>query len=314
MMNNSKAAKKPKSAFSRMEISNRIFYAVMLIFPIAQFLVFYIGVNINSITLAFREYQFDAGGAYTFAGLKNFRNLFRNLSTMSYAPTLLKNSLILYFCGLCVGVPLALFFSYYIYKKSPGSKIFKVILFLPSIISSIVMVIIFRYFAERAVPELVKIIFGKEIFGLLENSETIFGTLVFYNLFINFGGNVLLYTGAMAAIDESCVEAAKLDGAGYFREFFFITIPQIFPTIATFLVVGMAAIFVNEMNLYAFFGPNAESMVSTVGYMLFRDTLSGTVSNYPYLSAFGLLLTVISLPLVIGVKLGLDRVSRAILE
>ena len=144
----------------------------MLIFPIAQFLVFYVGVNINSISLAFREYQFDEGGVYTFAGLQNFRNLFRNLFTMNYAPTLLKNSLILYFCGLCVGVPLALFFSYYIYKKSPCSKIFRVILFLPSIISSIVMVIIFRYFAERAVPELVRIFFGKEIPGLLENSET----------------------------------------------------------------------------------------------------------------------------------------------
>ena len=176
------------------------------------------------------------------------------------------------------------------------------------------MVIIFRYFAERAVPELVRIFFGKEIPGLLENSETIFGTLIFYNLFINFGGNVLLYTGAMAAIDESCVEAAKLDGAGYFREFFFITIPQIFPTIATFLVVGMAGIFVNEMNLYAFFGPDAETAVSTIGYMLFRDTLEGTVSNYPYLSAIGLFLTVVSLPLVIGVKVGLDRVSRAILD
>lgn len=314
MLNNIKAEKKPKSAFRQAEVSNRIFYAVMLIFPIAQFLVFYVGVNINSILLAFKEYQFEAGGVYTFAGFENFKKLFLNLSTMSYAPTLLKNSLILYFCGLCVGVPMALFFSYYIYKKSPCSKIFKVILFLPSIISSIVMVIIFRYFAERAVPELARILFGKEIRGLLENTDTIFGTLIFYNLFINFGGNVLLYTGAMAAIDESSVEAARLDGAGYFREFFFITIPQVFPTIATFLVVGIAGIFVNEMNLYAFFGPNAEGAVSTIGYMLFRDTLSGTVSNYPYLSAFGLVLTIISLPLVIGVKVGLDYASRAILE
>ena len=117
----------------------------------------------------------------------------------------------------------------------------------------------------------------------------------------------------MAAIDESTAEAAKLDGAGYFGEFFYITIPQIFPTISTFLIVGISAIFVNEMNLYAFFGPDAEGFVSTIGYMLFRDTLTGSISNYPYLSAFGLLLTLISLPLVIGVKKGLESVQRKIL-
>ena len=272
--------------------------------------MFYILVNLNSVLLAFKKYQYDDGGLYEFVGWENFSNVFKNLTQLDYILINLKNSLLLYLFGLLVGVPVALLFSYYIYKKSIGSKIFKVILFLPSIISSIVMVTIFRYFSERALPELINMIFKTQMHGLLENTKTVFPTLVFYSLFIGFGGNVLLYTGAMNTIDDSVVEAAQMDGAGYFRECISITIPQIFPTISTFLVVGVAGILTNEMNLYAFFGANADTSVSTIGYLLFRDTMHGSVSSYPYLAAFGLLLTIVSLPIVMIVKKILDTVQE----
>lgn len=298
--------------FGKIERNNRLFYAAIVIFPIAQFLVFYVFVNINSILLAFKKYEYDGGGVYAFAGLRNFANVFKNFAQLDYIWVSLKNSLLLYLFGLLIGIPVALLFSYYIYKKSALSGLFKVILFLPSIISSIIMVIIFRYFSERAIPEIVNALFGIKMQGLLENTKSIFPTLLFYNLFIGFGGNVLLYTGAMNAIDKAVVEAAEIDGAGYFRQFISITVPQVFPTISTFLIVGIAGIFTNEMNLYAFFGPNADSAVTTVGYILFRDTMVGTVATYPYLAAFGLVLTVISIPLVLLVKKATDKMQEKI--
>ena len=96
--------------------------------------MFYILVNLNSVLLAFKKYQYDDGGLYEFVGWENFSNVFKNLTQLDYILINLKNSLLLYLFGLLVGVPVALLFSYYIYKKSIGSKIFKVILFLPSII------------------------------------------------------------------------------------------------------------------------------------------------------------------------------------
>ena len=52
-----------------------IFFAVIAGIPLLQFCVFYIGVNVNSIMLAFKSY--DAySGQYTFVGLTNFSRLF----------------------------------------------------------------------------------------------------------------------------------------------------------------------------------------------------------------------------------------------
>ena len=287
--------------------NDMIFYCLMMLFPIAQFCTFYIAVNLNSVILAFKNYE-TLDGTYGWAGFENFRLVFYNLV---HEPTLLysaKNSLILYACGLVVGVPLALMFSFYIYKKKPLYRVFKIMLFLPSIISAIAMTVMFKYFVERAIPELLELIFGKTYTGLLSSgSATAFATLVFYSIWIGFGTGILMYSGAMNAISDSVVEAAQIDGIGTVREFFNITIPLIWPTIVTFLVVGVAGIFTNQVNLFSFFGPKAENSLSTFGYYLYSNTQSATTADYPYLSSMGIVMTFIAVPLTLLVKFLLEK-------
>lgn len=65
------------------------------------------------------------------------------------------------------------------------------------------------------------------------------------------------------------------------------------------------------MHVFSFFGDKAEYNVYTVGYFLYRqisDVNTG-ISEYPYLSAFGLVLTLISVPLTLLVKKGLEAVG-----
>lgn len=286
--------------------NDMIFYCLMMLFPVAQFCTFYIAVNLNSVILAFQSYD-TLTGVHSWAGFDNFKLVFYNLfndPTMLYSA---KNSLILYACGLVVGVPLALWFSYYIYKKKPLFRVFKVMLFLPSIISAIAMSVMFTYFAERAIPQLLKLIFNKSFEGLLSGSKTAFGTLVFYSIWIGFGTGILMYSGAMNSISDSVVEAAQIDGIGMIREFFSITIPLIYPTIVTFLVVGVAGIFTNQMNLFSFFGPNAENSLSTFGYYLYKNTQTASFSDYPYLSSMGIVMTIVAVPLTLLVKYLLEK-------
>ena len=115
----------------------------------------------------------------------------------------------------------------------------------------------------------------------------------------------------MSGIPDSVVEAAKIDGITPLREFFSITLPLIYPTVVTFFVVTVAGIFTNQMHVFSFFGDKAEYNVYTVGYFLYRqisDVNTG-ISEYPYLSAFGLVLTLISVPLTLLVKKGLEAVG-----
>ena len=203
---------------------NLLFYSLLLALPLLQFCIFYVGVNLNSVLLAFKTYT--GNNTYAWLGLGNFERLFENFSQLTLYRVALGNSLTLFFVGTAVGLVCGLLFSYYIYKKALFSGFFKVMLFMPSIIPSIALVLMFKQVADSALPEVLALL-GMDVKGLLANPDTTFGTIIFYNVWVSFGVSVLLYVGAMEKIPESVVEAAKLDGAGYLREFVSITVPLV---------------------------------------------------------------------------------------
>lgn len=288
-----------------------LFYCLILSVPTVQFLIFYLAVNINSILLAFKQYNPD--GSYSFVWFENFGKVFSDLVHVQYLKTAFCNSLLLGFFTIVVGMTLALMFSYYIYKASPMSGLFKVVLFLPQIVSSLVMVIMFKYFSEDMLPNFMQKFFGIEMKGLISNPATQFPTILIYSLWMGFGPQVLMYSGAMSGISESVVEAGKLDGISPLREFFSITVPMIWPTLVSFIVVNLAQVFVNQMQLFAFFGTEAEYKLYTLGYYLYAAIKRTTtqLSDYPYLAAFGLVLTLLTIPVTLLVRKLLERAYRS---
>ena len=124
-----------------------IFYSIVLAFPIAQFILFYIGVNVRSFLFAFQNINVaDNTVTWTF---ENFANIFKQMQVSDLYANLFKTSAISYAYSLIVGVPLGLFFAFYIAEKLPFAGAMRVFLFLPSIISSITMVTIYRFLSNR---------------------------------------------------------------------------------------------------------------------------------------------------------------------
>ncbi len=282
-----------------------IFYILMMLFPIAQFSIMYIGVNFNSFLLSFKNIDIDGNYTWTFSNISDAFNLLRTSPLLRSAA---KNSLSSYLLLTFIGTPLGLVFSFYIYKKLPLSGAFRVILFLPSIISAIVMVTIFQFFVERAIPAFWQKAFNVKIKGLIENQASRYATIIFYNLWVGFGTGVLMYSNAMSGIPQEIVESAHLDGATGINEFWRITLPMVYPTLSTFLITGVAGLFTNQINLYSFYGGSAPESVQTYGYYLFtRTQLAKSESEYPLLSAMGLLFTMVIVPLTFGVKWMLEK-------
>ena len=287
-----------------------IFYYSLLVIPIVQFLIFYVAVNFNSILLSFKEYRITGGqSGYVWVGLKNYSQFLSDF----FAGPLLKqigiNSLIVYASGLFVGVPLAILFSFYLYKGFPLTGVFKVLLFLPSIISSVAMVLMYKYFVDVGYPGLVEKLFHVKVTPPLSSSSSRFAWIIFYNIFVSFGANVIMYTSAMTRIPPSLTESARLEGVTYAQELFKIVVPMIFPTITTFLVVGVAGIFINQANVYTFYATGASNDVTTFGYFLFGKVIAGrsTMAEYPYASAAGIIFTFIAVPLTLAVKYLLEK-------
>lgn len=302
-----------EKGLSKKRTNDLIFCLIVLLLPVVQFAIFYIGVNVNSFVMAFQRYEIDeltGLGDFVGNGFENFKTMFVEIKeegTFGYA---LKNSLSAFFWVTIVGMTLSLVFSLYIFKKMPGHGAFRVLLFAPSVLSSIVTVTMYRFFAESAIPILLNMPDGM---GLLSNPDTGMPTIIFFNVWISFGTQILMYSGAMNGIDPSIMEAAKLDGANPFIEFFRIILPLIFPTIQVFLVTGVASIFINQLNLVAFKGLTLRKPeFMTIGYYLFKDTQSATQARMPVLATYGVSLTIIAVPLTLLTRWALDKFGPSI--
>ena len=300
------AVKKRRKAGLERSGKKKLFYCLLLAWPVAQFLIFYVYVNVNSIMLAFRHYDYGTG---KFAGfdLESFKQAFRFFGepTFKYA---IRNSFLAYAVGLFISTPLTFIFAYYMYKKMLFHRTFKVLLFMPSIVPAIVMVLIFKYFAEDAYPEIaLKVFKAAEPQGLLANYKTRFATIIFYNVWSGFGIGVIMYVSAMFTINDSVVEAARIDGAGVVREFFHVTFPAIYPTFVTFTVLGVAGLFTGQLGLFSFYGESAEVRNYTVGYYLFREVRRASLGRYPYLASLGIIFTVILAPATFLVRYLLEK-------
>ena len=284
-------------SFSRNK-GDLLFYCVLLLIPIAQIAIFYFGVNSQSILMAFQDYK-ETTYTYIWDISANFNKFVMDVKTLGFWQMIGSSFLVWIFTQLA-GTVLALVFSFYIYKKKAFCKFFKFILFLPSIVPALLLVLIFRFFTTEAMPAF----FGTDKF-ILDRPGTFFWVVTAFTVWISFGSQVLVYTGAMDQVPDEIIEAGKIDGATTFREFISIIIPHSAPTVATFVIVGVATIFTNQNNLYSFYGNNIPSEgFKTIGYYLYRllDQEKYGYTQYCYASFLGLLSTFIAVPLTFVVR------------
>ena len=289
-----------------------LFYSIMSAWPVLQFCVFYIGVNFNSILLAFKEYTNETDFTWSFHNFKVWLD-FSDSTYGAYIPKAMVVSLKAYAISLVVGVPLGLFFSYYIFKKMPLSGFFRVVLFIPTIVSSIVLVSMYRLFVNNVAFEFAQKwgLVSSSALPFLDSTDDRFATMMIYNVFVSFGTSVLMYSNKMSTISPEIIESAQLDGAGALREFFHIVLPMTFSTISVFLITGIAGIFTNQINNFAFFAasPNAYDETRTIGYLLYHRTRKAGQNDweYPSIAALGILLTLIVLPLTFLARYCFER-------
>ena len=286
-----------------------VFYILLLVIPLTQIAIFYFGVNFQSFFMAFQKLT---DGRFVFDIGPNWRSFMNDIHRSGFWK-MVGNSFLVYLFGSLSGTILATVFSYYIYKKRTLSNLFKFLLFLPSILPAILLVVMFEKFAGEAVPAFTELWFGKKILSVFDMSNagsTRFIVVTIYSIWISFGSQVLVYTGAMDQIPVEVIEAGKIDGTNAFTEFIHIILPSILSTVGTFLVAGIASLFTNQNNMLSFFGMMGSLETErTIGFYLYLLIYSdSSMGGYTYASFLGLLCTLIVVPLSLGLRKGIERV------
>lgn len=274
------------------------FFVTMMALPLLQFIIFYFVVNFNSILLAFQKYSItDKGYALVPAYFENFKQIFHEWATTPWLLNLIPNALRYFALKVCIILPLSLLFAYYIHKKMRLSGFYKIMLFLPSIICSMVIVMFYRDFVDWVIAPIFNV---DTLWGGDGNLATI--PLIVLYVLLSFSSNILLFLNAISAIPESTFEAAKIDGASEFRTFFSMVIPSIWGTIVSILVLAFAEIALGQANLYSVYGSQAPLSQQTLGYYIFNLMASSNGNDiimYPKASAYGLLATLVIAPITI---------------
>ncbi len=289
-----------------------LFYCILVALPVLQFCIFYIGVNFNSVVMAFKKITIDKVSRewVSSASFENFKNAFKWFVGPDFR-TYFGVSLKAFLITTGVGLPLGLLFAYYIFKKLPAWGAFRVILYLPQILSSLVMAAIFKYFLIDCLPYMMP-----SVGNLLDTTrEYRFAVLMFFNVWISFGVNVLMYSNKMAGISEEIIESAHLDGATGIKEFWYIVLPLTYSTITVFLITGIAGICINQYGAYDMFGSGALASETSIGYWFFVEvagrfqnmTDTNGAASLPYYSAIGVVLTIFTVPVTLLIRWALEK-------
>ena len=286
--------------------TDAIFIIIMLAYPITQFLVTWIFVNFDSLAMAFNiENSFDS---FTF-GFDNFAQIFKDLSSKVPDPNIpwlnahwivIINSLGYCFITIFISLPLSLLFSYFLRKNMPLANVFRAIFFLPNIIPIVALTCAFRMSFEEV----------GYFYGFLTRLGINIGDypasqiLVYiYCIWAGLGYNIILFSGAIGRIPKELFESAELDHAGYFKEFFHVVIPCIWPTIVTLVVLGMTHVLTLYMHPYLITNYDSASTY-TIALNIFASAKDDNAFPYQLheATAYGLFFSIIWAPLILLVR------------
>ena len=290
----------------KIDVKRTLFIIAMLAVPILHFLVFFIYVNIDSVVMTFRTFNYSQE-QYIW-GLQNYKRFFSEAfsSTNKEIATATLNSL---FFGLndFVLVLISLVLSYFFFKKIPGRQFFRVIFFLPSIISIVIYTSIYSSFFEPGYGISVIIEkLGGEAPLFLADKDLARWLVAFYCLWVGTGYNILIFGGAMANINTEVIEYAKLDGVGMFKELFCIILPMIWPTLSVAFLGSVTTIFTIFLQSQLIVGKDALATPKTIAFIL-NNTIS---SNPEWAATIGICFTVVATPMILIVRKIIDLVGK----
>ena len=226
-----------------------------------------------------------------FIGMKNFQMLMKDANFIRS----MQNMLLLIVMVTVFTMATALIFAGILTReKLKGQDFFRIVFYIPNILSVVVISGIFSaiYDIDRGLLNSILNLFGKE--GILwKGEEHVIMSLVIAMVWQAIGYYMVMYMASMSAVPGSLYESAGLDGADRVTQFFQITLPLIWinirATLTFFIIstINMAFLFVSAMTGG---GPNNASNVALL-YMYNQKNLGG---GYGYAMAIGVVIFLVS--------------------
>ena len=281
---------------------NRVaFMAAAFLFPFFNFFVFYVYTGIEDFGIAFRD---PVTKVFT---LENFNYFFTALrepgSEVFFA---VSNSLLFFLFSLFM-LFANFVMGFFLYKKIFMYKIFRIIYYMPVVLSGVIMTAIFMEFIKPNGPlGAICGTFGITLpdVGLLNNKNTALLMCFVYSFWVGFTDDQLLFAGAFGRIPGEVLESARLDGCPPMTEALKIIFPLLWPTFSTMLILKCTGILGGGGVVQLLTGGEYGTM--TISYWMFKQLYGGGSASgyraYGTLNAAALVCSCITVPLILITK------------
>jgi putative aldouronate transport system permease protein len=242
MLSASKSAPIPMRKSLRLKLYRDRFLVLMVLLPIAYFLVFSY-LPMFGLVMAFQRFSPGKGFFHSpFVGLRFFKEFFSSY----YFSRIIRNTVYLSFGEIIFGFPLPIIFALMVneIRKRWFAKIIQTISYFPHFVSVVIVCgLMYDLFSSDngLVNQLIVALGGSKI-AFYSRPEWFRPMYIGSSIWQNVGWNSIVYLAALSAIDQQMYEAAKIDGASRLKQLWYITLPSLLPTIMMLLILRIGQV------------------------------------------------------------------------
>jgi len=278
----------------------------LLVLPPVLYLLIFKYIPMVGVQIAFKDFSVVKGiWGSPWVGFKHFEAFFESPNFW----LLIKNTIGISFYSLIAGFPIPILLALALNEIRTGffKKTVQMVTYAPHFISTVVMVsiIILMLSPHVGVVDKLFTLLGFPMTNFMGIPEYFKSIYVWSGVWQGMGYSSIIYIAALAGVDPSLYEAAKMDGASRLRKIWHIDLPTLVPVTVIMLILSLGSIMgVGFEKIYLMQNPLNTSASEVISTYVYKVGLIG--ANFSFSSAVGLFNSIINLILLIIVN-GISR-------
>lgn len=278
----------------------------LLVLPPVLYLLIFKYIPMVGVQIAFKDFSVVKGiWGSPWVGFKHFEAFFQSPNFW----LLIKNTIGISFYSLIAGFPIPILLALALNEIRTGyfKKTVQMVTYAPHFISTVVMVsiIILMLSPHVGVVDKLFTLLGFPMTNFMGIPEYFKSIYVWSGVWQGMGYSSIIYIAALAGVDPSLYEAAKMDGASRLRKIWHIDLPSLVPVTVIMLILSLGSIMgVGFEKIYLMQNPLNTSASEVISTYVYKVGLIG--ANFSFSSAVGFFNSIINLILLVIVN-GISR-------
>lgn len=251
------------------------------------------------LVISFQDFRIlDGITGSPWVGLRNFEDAFNSSEFWE----VFRNTLVISFFKLLIAfpAPLALALLLNEVRIMAFKRIVQTVTYLPHFLSWVVLAgVVIAFLSPSTGPvNMILQALGLQPIYFVGNKNWFVGVLVSSSVWKEIGWGTIVYLAALSSVNPELYEAAKIDGAGRWRQTWNVTLPAISPVVTIMFIFAVGAIVNDDFDqIYNLYNPAVYSVADVLSTYIYRMGLENML--YSYTTAIGLFKNLIAFGLVL---------------